>query len=52
MIDNFLICSIPYFIYVMYKSLDSFHMLQQNKYNRKKTYLKWLKRNPKQFGRF
>ena len=49
MIDNFLICSIPYFIYVMYKSLDSFHMLQQNKYNRKKTYLKWLKNNPKQF---
>ncbi len=52
MIDNFLICSIPYFIYVMYKSLDSFHMLQQNKYNRKKTYLKWLKRNPKQFVDF
>ena len=49
MVVNFLICSIPYFLYVMYKSLDSFHMLQQNKYNRKKTYLKWLFRNPKQF---
>ena len=49
MVVNFLICSIPYFLYVMYKSLDSFHMLQQNKYNRKKTYLKWLFKNPKQF---
>ena len=43
----FLITVIIYFIYTFLKSQDSMHMLQQNKYNRKKTYLKWLKKNPK-----
>ena len=42
----FLISVIIYFIYVFLRSIDSMQMLQQNKYNRKKTYLKWLKRNP------
>lgn len=41
------ICSVViYFVYTFLKSLDSIHMLQQNKYNRKKTYLKWLMKNP------
>ena len=43
----FLITVIIYFIYTFLKSQDSMHMLQQNKYNRKKTYLKWLNKNPK-----
>ena len=42
----FLISVIIYFIYVFLRSIDSMQMLQQNKYNRKKTYLKWLKKNP------
>ena len=41
----FLISCIIYFIYTFLKSQDSMHMLQQNKYNRKKTYLKWLNKN-------
>ena len=45
MTKEFLISVIIYFIYVFLKSEDSIHMLQQNKYNRKKTYLKWLFRN-------
>ena len=46
MAKEFLISVIIYFIYVFLKSGNSIHMLQQNKYNRKKTYLKWLRRNP------
>ena len=46
---EFLVCMVPYFIYVSFKSLNSIHMLQQNKYNSKNTYLKWLYHNPKQF---
>ena len=46
MTKEFLITVIIYFIYVFLKSQDSMHMLQQNKYNRKKTYLKWLFKNP------
>jgi UDP-N-acetylmuramoyl-tripeptide--D-alanyl-D-alanine ligase len=42
---SFIISTIIYFIYVFLKSEDSLHMLQQNKYNRKKTYLKWLSHN-------
>lgn len=41
----FLISVIIYFIYVLLRSTESVHMLQQNKYNRKKTYLKWIKKN-------
>ena len=46
MAKEFLISVIIYFVYVFLKSGDSMHMLQQNKYNRKKTYLKWLAKNP------
>ena len=46
MTKEFLISVIIYFVYVFLKSEDSMHMLQQNKYNRKKTYLKWLAKNP------
>lgn len=43
---EFLTSCIIYFVYVFLKSEDSIHMLQQNKYNFKKTYLKWLIKNP------
>ena len=45
MAQEFLISIIVYVIYVFLRSQDSMHMLQQNKYNRKKTYLKWLNKN-------
>ena len=45
MAKEFLISVVIYFVYVFFKSIDSMHMLQQNKYNRKKTYLKWLTKN-------
>ena len=45
MAQEFLISIIVYVIYVFLRSQDSMHMLQQNKYNRKKTYLKWLNIN-------
>lgn len=45
MTKEFLISVIIYFVYVILRSEDSMHMLQQNKYNRKKTYLKWLNNN-------
>ena len=45
MTKEFIISTIIYFVYVFLKSEDSMHMLQQNKYNRKKTYLKWLNKN-------
>ena len=45
MTKEFLISSVIYFVYIFFRSEDSMHMLQQNKYNRKKTYLKWLNKN-------
>ena len=41
---------IPYIIYLIYifvRSNDTIHMLQQNKYNAKNTYIKWMKKNTK-----
>ena len=41
---------IPYLIYLIYifvRSKDTIHMLQQNKYNAKNTYIKWMKKNTK-----
>lgn len=41
---------IPYIIYLIYifvRSNDTIHMLQQNKYNAKNTYIKWMKKNNK-----
>lgn len=41
---------IPYLIYLIYifvRSNDTIHMLQQNKYNAKNTYIKWMKNNLK-----
>ena len=41
---------IPYIIYLIYifvRSKDTIHMLQQNKYNAKNTYIKWMKKNTK-----
>ena len=41
---------IPYLIYLIYifvRSKDTIHMLQQNKYNAKNTYIKWMKNNIK-----
>lgn len=41
---------VPYIIYLIYifvRSNDTIHMLQQNKYNAKNTYIKWLKKNTK-----
>ena len=46
MVKEFIISVIIYFIYAFIRSQNSMHMLQQNKYNRKKTYLKWLWKNP------
>jgi len=43
----FVISIIIYLIYIILVSQNSLHMLQQNKYNRKKTYLKWISRNIK-----
>ena len=45
MTKGFIISCLTYLVYVFLKSQNSMHMLQQNKYNRKKTYLKWLKCN-------
>ena len=42
---SFLMSTIIYLVYVFLRSKESLHMLQQNKYNRKKTYLKWLVKN-------
>ncbi len=41
----FLISLIPFIIYVFYKSLKSYQMLQQNYYDNKMRYLKWIKNN-------
>ena len=40
MTQEFLISVIVYFVYVILRSKDSIHMLQQNKYNRKKNLFK------------
>ena len=42
---EFIISGLIYLIYIFLRSQESFQMLQQNKYNRKKTYLKWLSKN-------
>ncbi len=42
---EFIFSAIIYLIYIFLRSKESLHMLQQNKYNRKKTYLKWLVKN-------
>lgn len=41
---------VPYIIYLIYifiRSNDTIHMLQQNKYNAKNTYIKWMRKNIK-----
>lgn len=38
---------IVYCIYVIYRSTESMHMLQQNLYNENNRYLKWIKKNYK-----
>ncbi len=43
----FLISIATYIIYIILISQKSMQMLQQNKYNRKMTYLKWMKNNLK-----
>lgn len=35
------------YIYLVYKSKDAFHMLQQNLYNMNNRYLKWIFKHPK-----
>ena len=35
-----------YCIYVIYRSVEAMHMLQQNLYNENNRYLKWILRNP------
>ncbi len=45
MAKEFILSTIIYFVYVFLKSQDTIHMLQQNKYNRKQTYLKWINKN-------
>ena len=35
-----------YCIYVIYRSVEAMHMLQQNLYNENNRYLKWIYRNP------
>ena len=42
---GFIISGFIYLAYIFLRSQESFQMLQQNKYNRKKTYLKWLYNN-------
>ena len=34
-----------YYIYFIYRSMESLHMLQQNLYNENNRYLKWLRKN-------
>ena len=42
---EFLFSVIIYLIYIFIRSRETIHMLQQNKYNAKGTYVKWLKKN-------
>lgn len=44
---NKIITYIIYLIYIFVRSNDTIHMLQQNKYNAKNTYIKWMKNNLK-----
>ena len=44
---KFLVSMIIYLLYIMLISKKSFHMLQQNKYNAKGTYIKWILKNKK-----
>ena len=44
---NRIVLYIIYIIYIFIRSNDTIHMLQQNKYNAKKTYIKWMKKNIK-----
>ena len=34
-----------YCIYVIYRSVEAMHMLQQNLYNENNRYLRWIKKN-------
>ncbi|HHW68995.1 MAG TPA: UDP-N-acetylmuramoyl-tripeptide--D-alanyl-D-alanine ligase, partial [Tenericutes bacterium] len=43
----FLLCSFSTFIYLIFKTKKSFHMLQQNWYNEDNRYLKWIFHNRK-----
>lgn len=45
MTKYFFITTIIYLAYIFLRSKESLQMLQQNKYNRKKTYIKWLMKN-------
>jgi len=45
MSSNFLLSCIIYLIYIIIRSNETIHMLQQNKYNAKGTYVKWLVKN-------
>ena len=47
MINILFISYVIYLIYIFLRSNETLHMLQQNKYNAKKTYLKWMKKNLK-----
>lgn len=47
MTNIFLISTLVYLIYILVKSQNSFHMLQQNKYNNQMAYLKWINNNKK-----
>ena len=38
---------IVYCIYVIYRSVEAMHMLQQNLYNENNRYIKWIAKNPK-----
>ena len=38
---------LAYYVYVIYRSVESLHMLQQNLYNENNRYLKWVKKNAK-----
>lgn len=43
--SQFIISCIVYLLYVFLRSNNTIHMLQQNKYNAKHTYTKWLRNN-------
>lgn len=43
--SQFIISCILYFIFVIVRSNETIHMLQQNKYNAHNTYIKWVKNN-------
>lgn len=45
--NTFILSCIVYLFYIILRSRQTLHMLQQNKYNAHKTYIKWLIRNPK-----